>query len=129
MTYLTQPDTVLYRTIPGADVQGGIVKSDAFMAKSAENYLMSTDQATLSTPERSFQRRVQTPALVQSITVGDVDDAARQVDGKTPVIDDHDSADPILEAHASIDYREVTERQRRRAAAAVLAERSNTVFP
>ena len=119
----------LYRTIARAHVPEGVVLAEAFIPRSEEGHMLSVDQASKSTPVESFSRRLTPPALVQAISVADVVVAARSIGESMGVFDDHDPTDDHRAAHASIDFSAVTTRARRRAAAAVLADRSTTAYP
>ncbi len=129
MNRLTDGSRQLHRTIPAAFALLGVVQAEAFMAQSSEGYQLSVDQATLTTAESSFKRRLIQPASVHSITVADVTDAGMQIGSDIPVIDDHDPSDPMRCAHASVDFTTAQEKPRRRAAAAFLAERCTQSYP
>lgn len=129
MNEITDPDATLYRTIPGAFHKLNVTDPEAFMAKSDEQYLLSTDQAALCSPKQAFDRRINPPSHVAAIRVADIDDAAASIQATTPVLDDHDDTDPQRAAHASIDYTQATKKSRRRAAAAFLAARSTPTYP
>jgi hypothetical protein len=129
VTNIIDPDAGLHRTIPAAHITLDVVLAEAFMAKSDEGLLLSTDQAALSTPAQSFARRLTPPAQVSAITIGDVYEASERVDAEMRVVDDHDPSDTLREAHASVDFSQISVKQLRWAAAAVLAERSVRVHP
>jgi hypothetical protein len=110
-------------------VSDGVVLPDAFMAYSSERLMLSVDQEKLSTAEESFRRRVKPPACVHTVTVADVDACGGKSHADLPVIDDHVPGDPMLAAHASVDFTAIPGKIERRAVAAMLAEMSTRTYP
>jgi hypothetical protein len=127
-SYINDSDAGLYRAIPPAFVVEGEVLADAFLATRAENQQLSVDQARLSTPEATFVRRPSPPHSVRALTVGEIAKVASDHNVEVPVIDDHDDADPVLAAHASIDMSGLATKPARRAFAAALLLRSISVY-
>jgi len=126
---LTDPDATLYRAIAKGYVTNGVVGFEAFMPRTAEGNLLSTDQARLSTATQTAARRGRQVHGVHELSIADIEAIATGHGFPVPVYDDHDATDPMLEAHASIDMSASPTKVRRQALAASLLLASQLAHP